>query len=262
MLCPCCFPGKVRPIRRKTFPSSTAPGKGIEWQWLDDTGWSPYDITAGNIVEEAYEKGQKILDLSHTNCKLPYTVDFTNMEQTRRGSGFQRQIRRVTLNPCYPKVQSVDEDSDDEGTLSGPSVDSPAATVTSSSAGGSSTVARSGALLSSSTSTVISDEVSTAAETSTSGMNPATATGGCARGTKRASGKRTSSRKAVAAATSGVQATVAWSTPPGSSSGASSTTVSSSAGTSMPRSSSVPGAMGPDVTTTISLVGTLSSSSS
>ncbi|XP_072034589.1 E3 ubiquitin-protein ligase DTX4-like isoform X2 [Amphiura filiformis] len=274
--------GKVRPIRRSTFPASSAPGKGIQWQWLDDTGWSSYDLSAGNIVEEAYAHGKSSLDLSQTNCHLPYVVDFTSMEQTRKGTGFQRKVQRISLNPCYPKVQSAaadNSDDDDGGSLSGPSVDGPVTTVTSSSAaaataggaGSSSvviciektapaTVTRPSALVSS-TSAVISDEVGTT-ESPTSGTNPLLLLPTELVQAKRATGKRTGSRKAVAAATSGVQATVAWSTPPGSSSGASSTTVLTSAGSGLPRSSSVPMGIGPEVTTTAGLTSTLSSSSS
>ena len=264
------FPGTVRPIRRRTFPASSAPGKGIQWQWLDDTGWSSYDLSAGDIVEGAYSQGKSSLDLSQTNCKLPYVVDFTNMAQVRKGSGFQRKIQRITLNPSYPKVQT--EEDAEETVLPSGSVDCPVATVTSSSVASASKDPTSSVVICIETapSTVtrpnaLSTPTDDVAETSTS-TNPTPATSS-ARVSKRASGKRTGSRKAVAA-TSGVQATVAWSTPPGSSV-ASSSTVSSTGGnlarsSSVPggnlaRSSSVPG-IGPEVTTVSSATSTVVSS--
>lgn len=78
--------------------------KGIEWQWLDNAGWSEYDLFASQFIEEAFSAHRQSVDLSKTKCHLPYIIDFPSMIQTKHYTGFQRCVRRRLLRESYNRI--------------------------------------------------------------------------------------------------------------------------------------------------------------
>ena len=48
-------------------------------------------------LELAYQRGDTSIDLATCSSQLPYTIDFTTMEQTRHGYGTRRSIQRQPL---------------------------------------------------------------------------------------------------------------------------------------------------------------------
>ncbi|XP_038058983.1 E3 ubiquitin-protein ligase DTX4-like isoform X2 [Patiria miniata] len=224
--------GTVRSIRRRTFPSTSAPGQGIDWQWQDDYNWCPYDVDISCIIEEAYQHPFGSIDLSKTVTCLPYELDLVAMTQQRSGSGFVRNIRRVCLPaPGYPRIapaqcspsesmESMEADSQDCGspTLTRPStLQTPSQQQSTQAAG-----------------TAPDDSNSSqGSDCSTS------ASSSLGRAAKKHAGKRAASRKSVAA-TSGVRATVAWTSPPDPNAGTSSGSGGIGTRSSLPRSVSVP----------------------
>ncbi|XP_030830903.1 E3 ubiquitin-protein ligase DTX4 isoform X2 [Strongylocentrotus purpuratus] len=271
--------GNARPIRRRQLPGSSPAGQGVEWQWEDNSGWIQYDLDTSTIVEDAYKQNLPSIDLSKTKCHLPYIIDYTQMMQVRRTSGFKRKLRRVVLVETYPKVTNVPSLSEVSSASGSPELsavlevdpgadasikENDNANVTLESCQIEMTGDVAGELLSEAvelsrpTSLSISepiketdDEISPSPATTTTTPNvpqvvepPSTGTA-TQRAGKRSHGKRSSSRKAVAA-TRDVQATVAW-TSPGDPDVASTSSAGSSTGStgrsSLPRSVSVPASM-------------------
>ncbi|XP_071495239.1 E3 ubiquitin-protein ligase DTX4-like [Diadema antillarum] len=277
--------GNARPIRRRELPASSPAGKGVEWQWEDSSGWIQYDLDTSTIMEDAYNNRLPLVDLSKTKCHLPYTVDFTQMMQIRRTSGFKRALRRVVLDTAYPKAnnpqsedvtvgmveqlaqtQEVDDKggggSGDDGGSGDGDADVTLETCQIEMVSEVTVIEPTGVELSRPTSLSITDTIEEADNASSPSpasaattpnvpqvIDPATTGTGTGTGTqrtgKRLHGKRSSSRKAVAA-TRDVQATVAW-TSPGDADVASTSSAASSTGsagrTTLPRSVSVPASM-------------------
>ena len=48
-------------------------------------------------LELAYQRGDTSVSLATCSSQLPYTIDFTTMEQTRHGYGTRRSIQRQPL---------------------------------------------------------------------------------------------------------------------------------------------------------------------
>ncbi|XP_041455804.1 E3 ubiquitin-protein ligase DTX1-like [Lytechinus variegatus] len=274
--------GNARPIRRRTLPGSSPAGQGVEWQWEDNSGWIQYDLDTSTIVEDAYSKKLHSIDLSRTRCHLPYIIDFTQMMQIRRTSGFKRKLRRVVLAESYPKVTNVVSPIEVSSGSESPELsavlevdpgvvdeavvkESENANVTLESCQIQMTDDVGGEQLSEAvelsrpTSLSLSEPIKETDIDSVISPSPATSTTpnvpqvveptstGTAtqRAGKRTHSKRSSSRKAVAA-TRDVQATVAW-TSPGDADVASTSSAGSSTGSagrsSLPRSVSVPASM-------------------
>ncbi|XP_022086169.1 E3 ubiquitin-protein ligase DTX4-like isoform X2 [Acanthaster planci] len=229
--------GTVRSIRRRTFQATSAPGKNIEWQWQDDYNWCPYDVDTSCIIEEAYQHPYGSIDLSTTPSCLPYELDLVAMTQQRSGTGFVRNIRRMCLPvPGYPRItpaqcsssasmESVEEDSHDGGSaaLSRPtSLQAPPQPS------------------SQPTATTAAPDDSNSSQGSDCSTSASSSLG---RAGKKHPGKRAASRKSVAA-TSGVRATVAWTSPPDpNAAGTSSGSGGIGTRSSLPRSVSVPATM-------------------
>uniref|UniRef100_A0A8C1V9E9 E3 ubiquitin-protein ligase n=1 Tax=Cyprinus carpio TaxID=7962 RepID=A0A8C1V9E9_CYPCA len=94
--------GTMRPVQRNFYDPSSAPGKGIVWEWENDCGsWTLYDMELCVSIQNAYEKQHPWLDLS--SLGFSYLVDFDGMSQTNRQSQRKRRIRR-RMDLAYPLI--------------------------------------------------------------------------------------------------------------------------------------------------------------
>ncbi|XP_026516921.1 E3 ubiquitin-protein ligase DTX4 isoform X2 [Terrapene carolina triunguis] len=94
--------GTIRPVRRSYYDPSSAPGKGVVWEWENDSGsWTPYDMEVGITIQHAYEKQHPWIDL--TSIGFCYVIDFSTMGQINRQTQRKRRIRR-RLDLVYPLV--------------------------------------------------------------------------------------------------------------------------------------------------------------
>ncbi|XP_019511511.1 PREDICTED: E3 ubiquitin-protein ligase DTX4 [Hipposideros armiger] len=94
--------GTLRPVRRNYYDPSSAPGKGLVWEWENDNGsWTPYDMEVGITIQHAYEKQHPWIDL--TSIGFSYVIDFSTMGQINRQTQRQRRVRR-RLDLIYPMV--------------------------------------------------------------------------------------------------------------------------------------------------------------
>uniref|UniRef100_A0A8C9Q0B1 E3 ubiquitin-protein ligase n=1 Tax=Spermophilus dauricus TaxID=99837 RepID=A0A8C9Q0B1_SPEDA len=94
--------GTLRPVRRNYYDPSSAPGKGVVWEWENDNGsWTPYDMEVGITIQHAYEKQHPWIDL--TSIGFSYVIDFSTMGQINRQTQRQRRVRR-RLDLIYPMV--------------------------------------------------------------------------------------------------------------------------------------------------------------
>ena len=100
--------GTQRTVRRKLYTASSPAGSGISWQWSGDQvgQWHQYDMDSACVLEDAFSQGYPSIDLSKTQCKVPYTIDLTNMRQLRNETGFARSIQRIQTNLHYPLANS------------------------------------------------------------------------------------------------------------------------------------------------------------
>ncbi|XP_076972278.1 E3 ubiquitin-protein ligase DTX4 [Tamandua tetradactyla] len=97
--------GTLRPVRRNYYDPSSAPGKGVVWEWENDNGfWTPYDMEVGITIQHAYEKQHPWIDL--TSIGFSYIIDFSTMGQINRQTQRQRRVRR-RLDLVYPMVTST-----------------------------------------------------------------------------------------------------------------------------------------------------------
>ncbi|XP_034276183.1 E3 ubiquitin-protein ligase DTX4 [Pantherophis guttatus] len=94
--------GTIRPVRRSYYDPSSAPGKGVVWEWENDNGtWTPYDMEVGITIQHAYEKQHPWIDL--TSIGFCYIIDFSTMGQINRQTQRKRRVRR-RLDMVYPLV--------------------------------------------------------------------------------------------------------------------------------------------------------------
>ncbi|XP_042532049.1 E3 ubiquitin-protein ligase DTX4 [Dipodomys spectabilis] len=94
--------GTLRPVRRNYYDPSSAPGKGVVWEWENDNGsWTPYDMEVGITIQHAYERQHPWIDL--TSIGFSYVIDFSTMGQINRQTQRQRRVRR-RLDLIYPMV--------------------------------------------------------------------------------------------------------------------------------------------------------------
>ncbi|GCC43063.1 hypothetical protein chiPu_0026916, partial [Chiloscyllium punctatum] len=90
----------LRPVRRNLYDCSSAPGKGIVWEWESDSGvWTPYDMDLSVAIQAAHECGHPWIDLSAAG--LPYLLDLTGMCQMNRLTQRRRRVRQ-RLDSAYP----------------------------------------------------------------------------------------------------------------------------------------------------------------
>uniref|UniRef100_H2ZZD2 E3 ubiquitin-protein ligase n=1 Tax=Latimeria chalumnae TaxID=7897 RepID=H2ZZD2_LATCH len=94
--------GTLRPVRRSFYDPSSAPGRGIVWEWENDNGsWTPYDMEICITIQHAYEKQHPWIDL--TSIGFCYIIDFGSMSQVNRQTQRTRRIHR-RLDITYPLV--------------------------------------------------------------------------------------------------------------------------------------------------------------
>ncbi|XP_038871156.1 E3 ubiquitin-protein ligase DTX1-like isoform X2 [Salvelinus namaycush] len=94
--------GTMRPVHRNFYEPSSAPGKGVVWEWENDSGsWTPYDMEICVTIQNAYEKQHPWLDL--TSLGFCYLIDFNSMVQTNRQSQRKRRLRR-RMDLAYPLI--------------------------------------------------------------------------------------------------------------------------------------------------------------
>ncbi|XP_069475349.1 E3 ubiquitin-protein ligase DTX1 isoform X2 [Ambystoma mexicanum] len=92
--------GTMRPVRRNFYDPSSAPGKGIVWEWENDNGsWTPYDMDICITIQNAYEKQHPWLDLS--TLGFCYLIYFNSMSQVNRQTQRKRRLRR-RMDLAYP----------------------------------------------------------------------------------------------------------------------------------------------------------------
>ncbi|XP_025911395.1 E3 ubiquitin-protein ligase DTX4 [Apteryx rowi] len=97
--------GTIRPVRRSYYDPSSAPGKGVVWEWENDSGsWTPYDMDVGITIQRAYEKQHPWVDLSAIG--FCYVIDFATMGQINRQTRRKRRVRR-RLDMIYPLVSGA-----------------------------------------------------------------------------------------------------------------------------------------------------------
>lgn len=94
--------GTMRPVQRNFYEPSSAPGKGVVWEWENDNGsWTPYDMEICVTIQNAYEKQHPWLDL--TSLGFCYLIDFNSMSQTNKQSQRKRRLRR-RMDLAYPLI--------------------------------------------------------------------------------------------------------------------------------------------------------------
>uniref|UniRef100_A0A8C4ZND2 E3 ubiquitin-protein ligase n=1 Tax=Gadus morhua TaxID=8049 RepID=A0A8C4ZND2_GADMO len=94
--------GTMRPVQRNFYEPSSAPGKGVVWEWENDSGsWTPYDMEICVTIQNAYEKQHPWLDL--TSLGFGYLIDFGSMVQTNRQSQRTRRLRR-RMDLAHPLI--------------------------------------------------------------------------------------------------------------------------------------------------------------
>ncbi|XP_007519554.1 E3 ubiquitin-protein ligase DTX4 [Erinaceus europaeus] len=115
--------GTLRPVRRNYYDPSSAPGKGVVWEWENDNGsWTPYDMEVGITIQQAYEKQHPWIDL--TSIGFSYVIDFSTMGQINRQTQRQRRVRR-RLDLVYPMVMGALPKAQSWPTSPGPAAASP-----------------------------------------------------------------------------------------------------------------------------------------
>ncbi|RMC06046.1 hypothetical protein DUI87_17591 [Hirundo rustica rustica] len=88
------------PVRRNFYDPSSAPGKGIVWEWENDNNsWTPYDMDICITIQNAYEKQHPWLDLS--SLGFCYLIYFSSMSQMNRQTQRKRRLRR-RMDLAYP----------------------------------------------------------------------------------------------------------------------------------------------------------------
>ncbi|XP_030077021.1 E3 ubiquitin-protein ligase DTX4 [Microcaecilia unicolor] len=103
--------GAVHPVQRRYYDPSSAPGKGVVWEWESDGGvWTPYDMEIIVFIQCAFEKQQSWIDLS--SIGFCYIIDFTTMLQINHQTRQKRRLRwrqdlvYPLLTGSWPKLQS------------------------------------------------------------------------------------------------------------------------------------------------------------
>ena len=84
---------------------------GIKWEWYGANpkiAWHRYPLDVQSLIEQAWAKGETLLDLNQTALKRPYLIDLGCMSQTQLG-GRRNQpvvcpIRRKNQAP-YPLLK-------------------------------------------------------------------------------------------------------------------------------------------------------------
>lgn len=103
----CCeTTGTVYSVRREFYPHTSPAGKGAKWEWSGETrgDWHIYDMEVQVVIEDSWAKGDETIDISHYFPGCPYIMNFCNLTQVRKTTGFVRPMRRVQ-QAAYPMVK-------------------------------------------------------------------------------------------------------------------------------------------------------------
>jgi deltex len=87
-------------------PGSSSPSlnggtaTNVVWEWEDDSGFVAYDAQTCAILEAAHAGGQNQIDLTHGyfGSSGGYSIDLSQLTQTKKASGYSRNIRRIDPN--------------------------------------------------------------------------------------------------------------------------------------------------------------------
>ena len=90
--------GYERTVRRTLVQLPATPDIKGYWTWKEHgRNYVLYLTEASVDLELAYQKGDTSVNLATCSSQLPYTIDFSTMEQTRHGYGTRRSIQRQSL---------------------------------------------------------------------------------------------------------------------------------------------------------------------
>jgi len=103
------------------------PGKATRpvatWVCLVKKKWEPYDDETSKILEEGYTSGKSKITLEHGFYKDngPYVIDFNEMKQMNKQTGFVREVRRtvnhkthITPTPEKKEKSTIMKDSSND----------------------------------------------------------------------------------------------------------------------------------------------------
>ncbi|KAK9883285.1 hypothetical protein WA026_001468 [Henosepilachna vigintioctopunctata] len=94
-------------VRRKCYPPSSPAGRGAKWECAsaeNSSEWHPFDMDIQCLIEEAWSKGDQIIDMTKTHLGFPYIINFNNLTQKWLTNGYVRSVRRIKQAP-YPLVK-------------------------------------------------------------------------------------------------------------------------------------------------------------
>ncbi|XP_023343675.1 uncharacterized protein LOC111713112 [Eurytemora carolleeae] len=103
----CCEPtGAKYTVRREFYPHTSPAGKGAKWEWSGETpgDWHTYDMEVQVVLEDSWSKGEQTIDISTFFPGCPYIMNFCNLTQVRKTTGFVRPMRRIH-QASYPMVK-------------------------------------------------------------------------------------------------------------------------------------------------------------
>uniref|UniRef100_A0A182MRH5 E3 ubiquitin-protein ligase n=1 Tax=Anopheles culicifacies TaxID=139723 RepID=A0A182MRH5_9DIPT len=90
-------------VRRCLYPPNSPAAMGIKWEWYGANpkiAWHRYPLDIQSLIEQAWSKGETLLDLNNTSLKKPFLIDLTSMNQTLSGR------RNPIVNPIRRKNQA------------------------------------------------------------------------------------------------------------------------------------------------------------
>lgn len=96
-------------VRRRCYLLSSPAGKGAKWEVeVSGNRWQAFDMEVQCIIEDAWAKGELVVDMSLTEIGKAYIIDFNNLTQQRcrinSGRLEVRSVRRTKQAP-YPLVK-------------------------------------------------------------------------------------------------------------------------------------------------------------
>ena len=90
--------GFERQVKRQLIVLPSTPDITAYWMWNEHgSNFVLYDIQSSVDIELSFLNGYPSLDLSKCTSRLPYTIDFGKMEQTRHHYNTRRRIQRCLL---------------------------------------------------------------------------------------------------------------------------------------------------------------------
>ncbi len=100
--------GYERAVQRTFVQLPASPDVYAYWTWNEQgTNFVLYGAEASVDIELAYQQGVPQVDLSSGTSQLPYTVNFTVLEQVRHHYGTRRKIERHSLSLPVQKLLGI-----------------------------------------------------------------------------------------------------------------------------------------------------------